>query len=219
MAVKKTKFIETTPLKRFAWKPDQVLAFRTMHNIWVLGQTVDIFAVAFFNVFAKGRKFTAESWEKSSLLHVTAVTNQFMKGSAIHKIGLKPKRGISYPTKWINSELFPQYRKVVLWKGTRHERRLRVQYSGTLVSDGEDDADFWPTKDDILIKQIRLSDGKTIDNHELAGSAVTPYSNHRLYLCYKLKRNADPIKELCFRRPLPLEYKPLIDKLYPKDHF
>jgi hypothetical protein len=80
-------------------------------------------------------------------------------------------------------------------------------------------ADYWPCKHDFLIKRIRINDRKTIDSHEMDGMGVYPYTNHRLYLCHKLKRNADPIKELTFRRPLPLEYRDVINRLYPKDHF
>ena len=33
----------------------------------------------------------------------------------------------------------------------------------------------------------------------------------RLYLCYKLKKNVDPEKDIMFRQQIPLEYKTYLD--------
>ena len=35
--------------------------------------------------------------------------------------------------------------------------------------------------------------------------------NERLYLCYKFGKNVDPMKDLVFNRPIPIEYKEYID--------
>ncbi len=38
-----------------------------------------------------------------------------------------------------------------------------------------------------------------------------PSLNERLFLCYKLKKNVDPSKEIMFKQQIPLEYKTYVD--------
>lgn len=200
--------IQTKQLSRVRWTPGKVFAIETLNDVWILAQVVDEVHIAFFNSFATGRNFYDNDWDSAELLFVKGATNQFMRDSNVYSTDLKPKR-VSVPSAWINIKIFPQYKKFVLWGGTPNERRLKVEYCGSLVDDNLD----------MLIDRIRVNDRRTIDTHETSGMAVAPYTNHRLYLCHKLGRNADPVKELAFRRTLPVEYKPVIDGLYPKDHF
>lgn len=218
MSSKKSQQVKTTKLSRVAWKKGRVLAFHTLNDVYVLGQLVGPSSVAFFDAFALNCKFTADNWESAELLHVIGITDQFMRRTEIRKTELEPKAGVTRPTTFIGQALNPDVRRVVLWEGTPDERRLKVEYGGALMwHSGK--ADYWPSKHDYLKKRIRINDLKTINGHELQGLAVHEYTNHRLYLCHVLQRNADPIKELRFRYPLPLQYRDVIRGLYPDDHF
>jgi len=209
MSAKTIEKIKSTRLKRVVMRKGTVLGIETLHDVWVLAQVVGRTEIAFFDAFAKRCSFKQEDWDSAELLFVNSVTQQFLRNSKVHKMDLSPKENIAVPDEWINRSLFGKFSRVVLWEGTSHERRLLVKYGGSLVRN----------VDDVLIERIRINDRKTIDNHELSGLATFPYMNHRLYLCFKLKRNADPLKELAFRRPLPTEYQEVIDRLYPEDHF
>ena len=63
----------------------------------------------------------------------------------------------------------------------------------------------------VIIDQIPVTDQETIDKYELTDVRIYPEFNERLYLCYKLGKNVDPLKDLVFNRPIPLDYKEYID--------
>jgi hypothetical protein len=195
-------------IRKVTWTPGKVLAIETKDDIWILAQIVDDAHIAFFDTFAKARRFRPCDWAGANLLCVKKGSTLFLRNSNCFEITLKSK-AIQIPKAWINTKMHPRYKKIVLWEGTKDERRLKIEYSGSLVDNNLE----------LLIPRIRLNDSKTINNHELAGVATFPYTNYRFYLCYKLQRNADPEKELVFRRQLPVEYKFIIDGLYRKDQF
>ena len=47
--------------------------------------------------------------------------------------------------------------------------------------------------------------------YELTNVRIYAEFNERLYLCYKFGKNVDPMKDLVFNRPIPIEYKEYID--------
>ena len=204
-----SSLVATTPVTRFAWKVGRVFAVESAANVWLLAQVLDRVHVAFFECFAKNARFSRCQWESCELLFINSATNQFFRQSKIQGTDLDGKDGLVVPNAWINPMLLGKYKKVVLWPSTPIERRLNPYYSGSLIR----------STDDVLVERIRINDRKTIDGHELYGSAVFPYTNQRLHLCWTLGRNADPLKELYFRRELPKEYSGVISMLFPHDEF
>ena len=63
----------------------------------------------------------------------------------------------------------------------------------------------------VIMPFIPFTDNETIDKYELTDVRIYSEFNERLYLCYKFGRNVDPMKDLVFNRPIPLEYKEYID--------
>nr|WP_242400664.1 hypothetical protein [Hoylesella pleuritidis] len=63
----------------------------------------------------------------------------------------------------------------------------------------------------IIIPSIDKTDLETINKYELTNVRIYAEFNERLYLCYKMKKNVDPMKDLIFDLPIPLEYKEYID--------
>lgn len=67
----------------------------------------------------------------------------------------------------------------------------------------------------VIIPSIAKPDLETINKYELTNVRIYAELNERLYLCYKMKRNVDPLKELTFDLPIPLEYKEYINIISP----
>ena len=62
-----------------------------------------------------------------------------------------------------------------------------------------------------IMPEIPFTDNETIDKYELTNVRIYAEFNERLYLCYKFGKNVDPMKDLVFNRPIPIEYKEYID--------
>lgn len=101
-------------------------------------------------------------------------------------------------------------RHVTVWKGTTNERKVLIlgQGGGRLI---EEDMSTGSYKTKIIMPSIPVTDSETIDKYELTNVRVYAEFNERLYLCYKFGKNVDPLKDLIFDRPIPLEYKEYID--------
>ena len=63
----------------------------------------------------------------------------------------------------------------------------------------------------IIIPDIPATDHDTIGKYELTGVHIYAEFNERLYLCYKFGKNVDPMKNLTFNMPVPIEYKEYFD--------
>ncbi|MDT8979234.1 hypothetical protein RQP50_23635 [Paenibacillus sp. chi10] len=99
---------------------------------------------------------------------------------------------------------------MTVWKGTTNERKVLIlgQGGGRLI---EEDMSTGSYTTKIIMPSISVTDSETIDKYELTNVRIYPEFNERLYLCYKFGKNVDPLKDLIFDRPIPLEYKDYID--------
>lgn len=180
------------------WKANQVISIETRckdedrkNNIYVLAQMINKAQLLIFDLFS------------------TSVTRQFIKNSNIYKQNIKPITNYKFPKYKIES-LGMGSRHVTVWKGTTNERKVLIlgQGGGRLI---EEDMSTGSYKTKIIMPSIPVTDSETIDKYELTNVRVYAEFNERLYLCYKFGKNVDPLKDLIFDRPIPLEYKEYID--------
>lgn len=202
-------------LPKIIWKANQVISIETKRkdenreaNVYVLAQMINKTDLLIFNLFN-----TNNIWEKIDLNYVpvlfcTAVTRQFIRNSNIFKQDIKSLVGYEPPKVKIDS-LGLGSRYVTVWKGTPDERKILIlgQGGGRLIEN------MFPEslEDKIIKKSIPSADLETIEKHELTAVRIYAEFNERLYLCYKMKKNVDPMKNLIFDLPIPKEYKEYIE--------
>ncbi|MFR7960113.1 MAG: hypothetical protein ACLU6P_06690 [Roseburia intestinalis] len=97
-------------------------------------------------------------------------------------------------------------RKITLWEGTADEREIMFlgDGGGALIEGDIGNCIY-------IMPEIPFTDNETIDKYELTNVRIYAEFNERLYLCYKFGKNVDPMKDLVFNRPIPIEYKEYID--------
>ena len=100
-------------------------------------------------------------------------------------------------------------RKITLWEGTADEREIMFlgDGGGALIEGDIGNCIY-------IMPEIPFTDNETIDKYELTNVRIYAEFNERLYLCYKFGKNVDPMKDLVFNRPIPIEYKEYIDIIH-----
>lgn len=211
-------------MARVIWKTGKIVSIETRKGTFVLAQMLKEPFLRFYNQFGE----QCDSWSINDVneietLFTTAITRQFLRKSNIlemKKIKSDTEREDS--DIWINHFALGS-RNIIVWKGTEEEKTillLGTKSGGSLVK-----KNLWwkPTEDqrvrphisgvidEVLVKEIPLNDAETIDKYELTNIRIYGELNERLYLCYKMKKNIDPLKDLIFNRPIPPEYKTYVD--------
>ncbi|EPY08602.1 hypothetical protein PAALTS15_03472 [Paenibacillus alvei TS-15] len=198
------------------WKANQVISIETRwkdegrkNNVYVLAQMISKAQLLIFDLYSDDNSWGEVNLNDVPILFSTSVTRQFIKHSNIYKQSIKPLTNYKLPTYKIES-LGMGSRHVTVWKGTTNERKVLMlgQGGGRLI---EEDMSTGSYKTKIIMPSIPVTDSVTIDKYELTNVRVYPEFNERLYLCYKFGKNVDPMKDLIFDRPIPLEYKDYID--------
>ena len=204
-------------MTKVIWRANQVISIETKckdesrkENIYVLAQMINKAQLLVFNLFNKDNNWEGIDLNKAPILFCTYVTRQFIANSNISKQKIAPLKDYQPPRRLINA-LSLGVRYVDLWKGTPDERRIMVlgEGGGRLIEGDIGDCIE-------IIHRIPFTDDETIDKYELTHVRIYPEFNERLYLCYKMGKNVDPMKDLIFNRPIPLEYKDYIDIISPK---
>ena len=150
--------------KRFSWKTGRVYAFESLNSIWVLGQVVGPIEIAFFDAFAQKCDFKVTDWYKSSLLFHVTPTRQFLKHTKFRVAELQPK-DFTISNTWIDIDRFTECRRVVLWAGTESERRLNVEYGGSLIKAAKSEKSLRRGSGSMIARQLtemRLPDWESV---------------------------------------------------------
>ncbi|MHB8974311.1 MAG: hypothetical protein ACYC3X_28600 [Pirellulaceae bacterium] len=195
---------------RLPWKKDKVFAVETRPKLWAIGQMLEDPYVAFFDLFTQKPADMAVDLGKCRVLFVCAVTRQFIGRSSTMRLTLAPRKPIEIPTLWIKAYPGTDERsdeeQIVVFKGTKHERRTWMWPGARLVK--ESGRRYCSPK---FVADIDPNDEATVVSYELTNIRMYPELNERLYLCHKLGKNVDPLKDLILRRKIPLIYKRYVD--------
>lgn len=197
-------------------KENQVISIETRRkdekrefNIYVLAQMINKTDLIIFNAFNSDNNWQKIDLEKPLFFFVLQLRSNFPKNSNIFRQGIKGLTNYNIPKQKIKP-LGIGSRYVIIWKGTPSERQILIlgQGGGKLI---EEDMSSGKYIEKILIPSIEKKDLDIINKFELTGARTYAEFNERLYLCYKMKKNIDPMKELIFDLPIPLEYKEYIN--------
>ncbi len=109
------------------------------------------------------------------------------------------------PPKYRIHTIGARIRRVLLWEGIEDEKEIIIlgEGGGSLI-EGD-------INGPVIMESIPFSDNEIIDKYELTDVRIYAEFNERLYLCYKFGKNVDPMKDLVFNRPIPIEYKEYMD--------
>jgi hypothetical protein len=185
------------------WKEGAVISVAVKNGRRVLAQMLERPFLYFLWCFADADEPFDVDLADVPTLFCCAVTSQFMRFSEARKeTQLKPRTDIRKPELWI--EKYRGFRHRVVWPGTDHEVTVLIMGAkpgGKLIMRGEHG----------MGPDIGLDDHETIDNHGLSNIEIFPGLNERLHLINTLGRNVDPMRDLSFDRPMPLETKTFVD--------
>ncbi|WP_285398338.1 hypothetical protein [Lysinibacillus sp. fls2-241-R2A-57] len=198
------------------WKANQVISIETRckdedrkNNIYVLAQMINKAQLLIFDLYSDDNNWGDVNLNEVPILFSTTVTRQFIKNSNIYKQSIKPLTNFKL-SKYKIESLGMGSRHVTVWEGTTNERKVLIlgQGGGRLIEEYMSTGSY---KTKIIMPSIPVIDSETIDKYELTNVRIYAEFNERLYLCYKFGKNVDPLKDLIFDRPIPLEYKEYID--------
>lgn len=194
---------------RLPWRKNKVFAVETRPRLWAIGQMLEDPYVAFYDIFSRKPAEENVDLRKCGILFVCPVLRQFIGASNTVRLSLVPRKSIKVPKRWIDPHLpfWGADDQMVVFKGTKHERRITMWPGARLIEKGR--GRF--SEDKEIVADLDEHDETLIDSHEVVNIRSYPELNERLYLCYKLRKNVDPFKDMILRRPIPLIYKRYVD--------
>lgn len=198
-------------MHKVRWKANRVISIETKRkdenrkeNVYVLAQMINRAQLLVFNLFSTDNKWENIDLSKAPILFCTYVTRQFITNSNVYVQDIEPLKDYEPPKYQIHT-IGACARKIRVWEGTKDEKEfLIIGEGGGKLIEGDIDGP-------VIMEKIPFTDNETIDKYELTDVRIYAEFNERLYLCYKLGKNVDPMKDLVFNRPIPLEYKEYID--------
>lgn len=197
--------------KKVIWRANQVISIETKRrdesrkeNVYVLAQMIGRAKLLVFNLFNKDNVWDNVNLQEAPILFCTSVTRQFIRNSNVFKQNIEPLKDYQPPK--YNIDSFGFAKQITLWEGTPDEKTIwMLGEGGGRLIEGEIGQCV------EIMPEIPYDDDETIDKYELTNVRIYAEFNERLYLCYKFGKNVDPMKDLTFNRPIPLEYKEYID--------
>ena len=198
-------------MHKVRWKANRVISIETKRkdenrkeNVYVLAQMINRAQLLVFNLFSTDNKWENIDLSKAPILFCTYVTRQFITNSNVYVQDIEPLKDYEPPKYQIHT-IGACARKIRVWEGTKDEKEfLIIGEGGGKLIEGDIDGP-------VIMEKIPFTDNETIDKYELTDVRIYAEFNERLYLCYKFGKNVDPMKDLVFNRPIPLEYKEYID--------
>ena len=198
-------------MQKVTWKANRVVSIETKRkdenrkeNVYVLAQMINKAQLLLYNLFNTDNKWENIDLAKAPILFCTYVTRQFIKNSNVYIQEIEPLKDYEPPKYQIHT-IGARIRRVLLWEGTEDEKEIIIlgEGGGCLV-EGD-------INGPVIMESIPFSDNEIIDKYELTDVRIYAEFNERLYLCYKFGKNVDPMKDLVFNRPIPIEYKEYMD--------
>ena len=197
-------------MQKVTWKTNRVISIETRRkdenrkeNVYVLAQMINKAQLLVYNLFSTDNKWDNIDLSKAPILFCTYVTRQFITNSNVFIQDIEPLKDYE-PPKYRIHTIGACVRRITLWEGTKDEKEIMIlgEGGGKLI-EGD-------INGPVIMEQIPFTDNETIDKYELTNVRIYAEFNERLYLCYKFGKNVDPMKDLVFNRPIPLEYKEYI---------
>ena len=197
-------------MQKVTWKANRVISIETRRkdenrkeNVYVLAQMINKAQLLVYNLFSTDNKWDNIDLSKAPILFCTYVTRQFITNSNVFIQDIEPLMDYE-PPKYRIHTIGACVRRITLWEGTKDEKEIMIlgEGGGKLI-EGD-------INGPVIMEQIPFTDNETIDKYELTNVRIYAEFNERLYLCYKFGKNVDPMKDLVFNRPIPLEYKEYI---------
>ena len=197
-------------MQKVTWKANRVISIETRRkdenrkeNVYVLAQMINKAQLLVYNLFSTDNKWDNIDLSKAPILFCTYVTRQFITNSNVFIQDIEPLKDYE-PPKYRIHTIGACVRRITLWEGTKDEKEIMIlgEGGGKLI-EGD-------INGPVIMEQIPFTDNETIDKYELTNVRIYAEFNERLYLCYKFGKNVDPMKDLVFSRPIPLEYKEYI---------
>lgn len=197
-------------MQKVTWKANRVISIETRRkdenrkeNVYVLAQMINKAQLLVYNLFSTDNKWDNIDLSKAPILFCTYVTRQFITNSNVFIQDIEPLKDYE-PPKYRIHTIGACVRRITLWEGTKDEKEIMIlgEGGGKLI-EGD-------INGPVIMEQIPFTDNETIDKYELTNVRIYAEFNERLYLCYKFGKNVDPMKDLVFNRPIPLEYKEYI---------
>ena len=199
-------------MAKVIWKENKVISIETENGVFVLAQMLVSPYLLVFDKFSEGNQWRDVDLKIIPILCCKAVTRQFTSNSNIfYQKDIEPILKPKVQRYWI--KLNPSACKIKIWGGTSNEMEVMVIGKGGGALIEQDIYAKGVGNKKIIIPKIPLSDVDVISNHETTSVEISPSFNKRLYLCYILKRNVDPIKELVFDMRLPEVYKDFFESI------
>ena len=202
-------------MPKVSWKANRVISIETKRkdenrkeNVYVLAQMINRAQLLVFNLFSTDNEWENIDLSQSPILFCTYVTRQFVSNSNIYIQDIMPLKDYE-PPKYRIDIIGICTREITVWEGTKDEKKLiMLGNGGGRLIEGD-------VSGRVIMPVVSYTDNATIDKYELMNVRIYPEFNERLYLCYKLGKNVDPLKDLVFNRQIPLEYKEYIDIISP----
>ncbi|UVD80147.1 hypothetical protein NWE55_02310 [Myroides albus] len=190
-------------MARIVWKEGKFISIETRKGLYVLAQmTLNIYLVVYNNF-----RFD-ENWEESDLSNLEVlccvpVTRQFIQKSTITNLKFKIELPLNLPKYWLISDHISNKR--IIFENTKNEIEVLLLGLGEnlIYDDIKDRSNF----DRPIVQKVAFNDNDIIDKYEVTNIRIYAEFNERLYLCYKIGKNVDPLKDLIFNRDIPIEYE------------
>jgi len=200
------------PKARVRWKKYRVISIAVKHGVSVVAEMLDEPNLLFFPHFTEEVETSVSDLRSQKPLFCCAVTRQFLQQSLNGEVDAEPVVDFQIPRLRINRH--PGSRKVTVWPGTAEERQFASLGSkpGGVLTDRDPAA---PASQGVgdTVRVLEPSDFESTSGIEVAVVWTFPLLNERLYLIHKLGRPVDPLKEVLFEQPLPMDYLRFVDIL------
>lgn len=195
-----------------SWVNGNVFSLRLRDGYYALFQMLQKEGgIAVFNHFRGDDCWDDVSLDSSSVLFIAFVLKAFFRRSTIrHVSNIVPVRDLEYPPPE-TPKISPGtgWRSVTFWPGTPDERTVLVPRASrlSLVSYSRNEQD----EPEEQITPIARSDYHKYSNLEMTTLSDYATLNERILLCRLLACNFNPLKEIAFDNPLPIECATYID--------
>ncbi|MDM1352060.1 hypothetical protein HX014_15765 [Myroides marinus] len=190
-------------MARIIWKEGKFVSIETRKGLYVLAQmTLDIYLVV-YNVFREDENWSENDLVDLEILCFVPVVRQFLQKSVISNLKYKKEVPLELPKYWLKTDNISQKRR--LYEKTEQEVEINLLGLGKylIFNDVNDRSNF----DRPIVQIVDFNDNDIIDKYEVTNIRMYAEFNERLYLCYKLGKNVDPLKDLVFNRNIPIEYE------------
>lgn len=193
--------------KQVSWKKDRLFSIELRNKHFALIQMLEEDGqVAVFNCFKDFDDWVDLDLTAHDVLFIGTLLDIILIRSKISiHTELKPVAGLKYPEFAIHPG--NDFKKIKVWEGTEYERELEMMNFNlclrrTYIVANQTKIEYEP---------IEPGEFERYEGIEMANLNGYPNFNERLLLCEMFGRNVDPLRDIVFGRPLPLEYRTYID--------